>query len=77
MPKTPEMEAMLDQIAADFFGGTRTEAFKKGICVICGGDATMFRDPVSAREYQISAMCQGCQDDVFNNQDNNYSRGEL
>lgn len=29
-------------------------------------DAFLFRDTLSVREYRISGMCQACQDDVFN-----------
>jgi hypothetical protein len=38
---------------------------KSGICAICGGKAEQFRDALSAKEYTISRMCQGCQDGVF------------
>jgi hypothetical protein len=47
------------------------------VCATCGKPATktdrndlpeafMFSDELSAREYYISAMCQSCQDSVFN-----------
>jgi len=34
-------------------------------CVCCGKNATEFRDEISKREYQISTLCQACQDEVF------------
>lgn len=37
-------------------------------CPCCGtqiNPATDFRDPLSLREYQISGLCQECQDSVF------------
>jgi len=34
-------------------------------CVICGGDAIEFKNDISRREYDISGMCQKCQDKVF------------
>jgi len=33
----------------------------------CGGPAMVFRDPLSAREYRITGMCQKCQDEFFGN----------
>lgn len=37
----------------------------------CGGDASIesFRDSLSLREYEISALCQKCQDEVFTGHD--------
>ena len=37
----------------------------KATCFDCGAPATKFRDPLSQREYQISGLCQECQDEVF------------
>jgi hypothetical protein len=40
----------------------------KGLCMTCpskGNVATSFTDDVSRKEYGISAMCQKCQDDIF------------
>jgi hypothetical protein len=34
-------------------------------CKLCGGPARRFRDAISEFEYQISAICQGCQDKYF------------
>lgn len=34
-------------------------------CLVCGGDASVFRDLLSRKEYGTSGMCQDCQDDVF------------
>ena len=36
-------------------------------CPFCGDGPPSFhfRDPLSAREYGISGLCQPCQDDVF------------
>ena len=48
------------------FTFTRTEALQHGLCCVCGGAASTFRDALSKKEYGISAMCQACQDDYFN-----------
>jgi uncharacterized CHY-type Zn-finger protein len=39
--------------------------FESGLCPFCGKKVLMssFRDALSAREYQISGLCQQCQDD--------------
>ena len=34
-------------------------------CVICGGPADWFSDETSKKEYEISRMCQSCQDFTF------------
>ena len=44
---------------------TREEAFNTGKCVQCGGDATEFRDDLSAKEYTLTVWCQKCQDNFF------------
>lgn len=38
-----------------------------GVCPFCGHTISMteFRDEVSRREYEISGLCQKCQDEVF------------
>lgn len=38
-------------------------------CAFCGSDKTKpedFRDELSRKEYEISGICQRCQDDIFN-----------
>ena len=43
----------------------RRKAITADKCVSCGGDATQFKDELSAKEYRISGLCQRCQDEVF------------
>ena len=47
------------------FGKERRVAKKTQTCVICKGPAEVFKDALSKREFEISRMCQGCQDKVF------------
>jgi len=35
------------------------------MCVSCGCHADWFKDDLSAKEYTISGLCQQCQDDIF------------
>ena len=57
---------------ADYIFPDRLSALEQGRCVGpplgCGqsvGDPFHFRDEGSRREYNISAMCQNCQDEFF------------
>ena len=43
----------------------RRIATRSDRCISCNGEAITFRDTLSRREYIISAMCQICQDEVF------------
>ncbi len=45
------------------------ESNKKSICGFCGKELNLkieFKDALSKKEYGISAMCQKCQDAIFN-----------
>lgn len=61
--KAPEIEEYLEETAG------RTTAITSDKCVNppygCGGDAKVFKDALSEREYTISGLCQSCQDEVF------------
>lgn len=41
------------------------ERYESGRCTMCGGIVGMFRDEISEKEFEISGMCQACQDEVF------------
>lgn len=34
-------------------------------CILCGGLARDFRDPLTRLEYEVSALCQKCQDEYL------------
>jgi hypothetical protein len=63
--KSPEMERTLNEFAKTLFGRGRSESMENKSCVCCGGDASTFNDALSQREYEISGMCQKCQNKVF------------
>ena len=44
---------------------TRSTAMAAKKCVVCAGDASEFKDEISAKEYTISGLCQECQDIAF------------
>lgn len=56
--KSPEMVALLKRLAPKpcTFGET---------CPTCGKKIGEFRNALSQKEFQISGMCQKCQDSVF------------
>jgi hypothetical protein len=66
--KTQEMERQLDILSMDMFGTSRTDSFRKCLCVMCKGPAVEFKDSLSRKEYGISGMCQKCQDAFFTEQ---------
>jgi hypothetical protein len=47
----------------------------RGLCPLCESpiDYTSFKDPLSKREFEISGMCQSCQDSIFPSETNMYS----
>jgi hypothetical protein len=64
MAKSPEIEAFLEEVSQDVFGRSR----KDPACVTCGSDKIRpedFNDDLSRREFELSRMCQECQDGVF------------
>ncbi|MCI0564996.1 MAG: hypothetical protein MN733_41555 [Nitrososphaera sp.] len=63
--KTPEMQAFLNAFTRSVYGRERSKCIKEAVCVTCGGPAKNFRDPLSHKEFEISGMCQKCQNEVF------------
>ena len=64
MAKSPEMEKFLENTAQQFFGRSRNDS----ACVTCGSDKISradFSDNLSWKEFNISHLCQRCQDSVF------------
>lgn len=61
--KTPEM-----QMACSAIMGHEHNVFEFPDCAMCGKENLVpdnFRDRASRREFEISRMCQECQDEVF------------
>lgn len=58
--KSPEIKCFLDY-AAKQMGWSGSDKN----CRTCNKPITEFRDDLSRKEYQISGMCQECQDSVF------------
>jgi hypothetical protein len=58
--KTAEMKRAIE----DLFPGTMRRIEEKK-CPICAQPIKGFKSELSRREYEISGMCQACQDEVF------------
>jgi hypothetical protein len=58
--KTQEMKDAIESL----FPGT-AKAIAEHRCPLCSNPIGGFRDRLSEREYEISGMCQGCQDRIF------------
>jgi len=65
MAKSAAMKELLDEFGVRIFGISRTEALSKNICIMCKEPAGQFRTVISAKEYNLSALCQSCQDKTF------------
>jgi len=60
-----ELQNFKDSFTKAAFGRTQAEAKNAKICVVCGGPVKEFMDKLSQQEYNISGMCQKCQDATF------------
>jgi predicted RNA-binding Zn-ribbon protein involved in translation (DUF1610 family) len=62
------MATELQNMVAELVFGEKRMNFR---CPDCKQiiDPTKFRDQASAREYMISGLCQKCQDQIFNSDD--------
>ena len=66
--KATDKHFELDVLAEIFTGKPRRATIAAGECATCdstGNNAQAFSDDLSRKEYQISGMCQKCQDDFF------------
>lgn len=64
MKRTPETQEFVDKIQEHLFGQKASE----DCCVCCKSKNIKpedFSDALSRKEFQISHMCQECQDSVF------------
>lgn len=64
---THNMESFKDELSLNLFGRARSVAISGQSCVCCGGRADIFTDELSLKEFTITGLCQACQDDFFNN----------
>ena len=60
-----ELERLKEELSLSVFGRSVALAKAGNQCISCGKRADTFRDDISESEYQISCLCQACQDQVF------------
>ncbi len=63
--KAPGIQAFLDNLTMATTGHVRTEKS----CPLCGKPPGEFKDELSKREFDISGMCQECQDKAFSGEE--------
>ena len=61
---TPKSEA-IEELLSSIMGKSRELVIKANMCMTCDNPDVALRDELSAKEYNISGMCQRCQDEVF------------
>ena len=60
-----QLQKLKDEMARTFKGRTARECIESGKCVFCDEPFLCFKDKLSQKEYEISGMCQKCQDETF------------
>ena len=65
MIKEIVVEHFLDEMTLNLFGRSRSLAVAGKSCVACGKPADSFKDERSRKEFNISGLCQNCQDQIF------------
>jgi uncharacterized CHY-type Zn-finger protein len=64
----PVFEKVLEEVST-WLAFPRSVARTAQTCVMCGGQAESFKNAISEKEYTLSGMCQTCQDNFFDNDD--------
>ena len=59
------VQKLLDFMSSNSYEATYAIAKATKTCVMCGGAAKVFRDASAKLEYDVSALCQKCQDEFF------------
>ena len=65
MRKTPRRRYKMNKEIVKKLFPTAGEDIENKICPTCQKELTEFRNRLSKKEYEISGMCQECQDKVF------------
>ena len=58
--------ALLKILSASSYRVDYAHAKATSTCIRCCKPSREFRDPSTRLEYQVSALCQYCQDELFN-----------
>jgi len=60
--RNPDLQGGLDRLAKSLGVLPQSEAETMGVCPFCRETVGEFRDALCRREYEITGMCQACQD---------------
>lgn len=63
---------MMDETAKELGGPGVAASYKLGVCSMCGKKPEGFIDDLSRKEWAISRLCQGCQDECFKEPEEHY-----
>jgi len=67
--KAPGINDLLDHLS----GTSRVQSITSDVCVFCQTAVGEFDNALSQKEFTISGMCQTCQNDFFNPDDDDES----
>ncbi|MBN1624981.1 MAG: hypothetical protein JW944_00540 [Deltaproteobacteria bacterium] len=62
-----KLQKLIDVISGNSYHANYAIAKSTTTCIICGKPSRVFRDRSARLEYDISAMCQLCQDKYLRN----------
>jgi len=71
LPQLERIEAKLDLIIKSLGYDAKEEKGEEVmpiVCWRCNKIITGFKDELSKKEYQISGLCQSCQDEIFDSE---------
>jgi hypothetical protein len=60
-----KLQELLECLSANNYQTNYAIAKSNYSCIMCGRPVGKFRDAATKLEYDISALCQQCQDDCF------------
>lgn len=63
--KPTEKSKQIDEFLTGLTGKDRPASIRARTCTTCDNTSLDFRDYCSIEEYEISGMCQDCQDKTF------------
>lgn len=65
MTKSKEMRELRETMSQLLFDRSHDAHQLASLCTTCGKTADKFTDVLSQKEYNLSGMCQACQDGFF------------
>ena len=63
--RTAKLQHLLKFLSGSAYKANYAAAKASRTCIMCGKPAMVFRDASARLEYNVSALCQSCQDEFF------------